>query len=645
MASTKKKRRIEEENREFNRDWTESFAFICNSDGLPTCLICHKKLAHNKKSNLERHFTKKHTQFASKYPAGEERKKAVDELQKQKWQSSSMLSNRTQSTSNVNLASFAVSLEIAKKGKPFTDGEYVKDCFIRASEELFRDFNNKPEILKKIKDLPLSAKTVQDRIAKMSSNVTYLQVEDIQLSSALSLAIDESCDIKDTAQVALFVRYMSSQGPKEELLGLLPLSGQTREEGIANAVQKCLEDNKIDLNKIVSIATDGARSMTGKNKGATTILQSKINHEILTFHCIIHPEALCAQTFPAEIVEVMNLVIKIVNNILSKALYHCQFKEFLNEMETQYSDLLLHNKVRWLCKGKVLKRFALCLNEINAFLNEKGINHPELENDKWLQKFYFMVDITAKLNELNLKLQGKGNPTYVFVEELVCFEEKLILFAEDIQSGKLLHFQFLRQYRDKTSATVDTNYFNTVIKKIKDELADRFEQFKTNKTTLAFIVNPLNTNSNEIHVEPFGIDTGSLEMQLIDLKSKALWSGKFTELKSKLEELEVQKCMYVTQEKWTALKEMPRVEALIFDTWNSLPDCYSEVKKLAFGVLTIFGLTYSCEQAFSCMNIIKSKVRSQLTNENLESCLKLKTTSYEPNLSKLSNTMQSQRSH
>ncbi|GFU22120.1 general transcription factor II-I repeat domain-containing protein 2 [Trichonephila clavipes] len=113
MVSEEKQRREVEDHREFNRDWTESFNY--NSDGLPTCLIRHEKLAHNKKSNLERHFITKPTQFASKYLAGEERKKAVDELQKQKQQSSSMLSNWTQSTSNVNLASFAVSLIIAKK--------------------------------------------------------------------------------------------------------------------------------------------------------------------------------------------------------------------------------------------------------------------------------------------------------------------------------------------------------------------------------------------------------------------------------------------------------------------------------------------------------------------------------------------------
>ncbi|GFT51208.1 general transcription factor II-I repeat domain-containing protein 2A [Trichonephila clavipes] len=126
-------------------------------------------------------------------------------------------------------------------------------------------------------------------VNKIRSQSTSFVKCGIQHFTALSLAIDESCDIKDTEQVALFVRYMSSQGPKEELLGLLPLSGPTRRDDITNAIQKCLEDNKIDLNKIFSTATDGSRTklnelnlkLQGKGNPAYVLVEELVCFEEL----------------------------------------------------------------------------------------------------------------------------------------------------------------------------------------------------------------------------------------------------------------------------------------------------------------------------------------------------------------------------
>lgn len=80
--------------------------------------------------------------------------------------------------------------------------------------------------------------------------------------------------------------------PKEDLLGLLPLKGQTCGEDIANAVIECIEKHHIPLDKIFSISTDGAKSMTGIRNGFVAILKEKINHEIPLHHS--SRSALCA---------------------------------------------------------------------------------------------------------------------------------------------------------------------------------------------------------------------------------------------------------------------------------------------------------------------------------------------------------------
>lgn len=50
----------------------------------------------------------------------------------------------------------------------------------------------------------------------------------------------------------------------------------------------------------------------------------------------------------------MKVVIKTVNFIKSKGLNHRDFQTFLEQMESEYGDVLYYSKVRWLSSGKML---------------------------------------------------------------------------------------------------------------------------------------------------------------------------------------------------------------------------------------------------------------------------------------------------
>ncbi|KAJ4929853.1 hypothetical protein JOQ06_018874 [Pogonophryne albipinna] len=134
----------------------------------------------------------------------------------------------------------------------------------------------------------------------MAENITSQQIEDINFAPAFSIACDESSDVNDIEQTALLCRYVNSDGPQEEIIELILLKGQKRGEDICKAVMNCLQAKGINTTHMGSVATDGTPSMRGTQKGFVTLLQKSLDRELLTFHFILHQEALCAQTFPPE---------------------------------------------------------------------------------------------------------------------------------------------------------------------------------------------------------------------------------------------------------------------------------------------------------------------------------------------------------
>lgn len=133
--------------------------------------------------------------------------------------------------------------------------------------------------------------------------------------------------------------------------------------------------------------------MTGKNIGLAGLLQ-KEGTNCRMLHCIVHQEALCGLSLKLK--NVMEKVCKITNLIRggNRSLTHRKFKTFLDKLQSEYGDLLLHSNIRWLSAGKCLEIFY---KEIHHFLTEVGIDEDltaNLGDTNFLRSLAFLTDIT-----------------------------------------------------------------------------------------------------------------------------------------------------------------------------------------------------------------------------------------------------------
>ncbi|XP_076810296.1 protein FAM200C-like [Clavelina lepadiformis] len=230
--------------------------------------------------------------FASKYPAGDGRKKACIELLSGVQVRQQQLRAWVQH-GDCNSASFAGSLAIVRNGKPFTDGEYA---------------------------------------------------------AYYSLALDESTDVSHLSQFSVIARYVTGDIVREESLTVLPMKGKTRGEDLIRSFLEFAKEKNLPLDELISVCTDGAPCMMGKHKGFVALLREHENRPILSYHCILHQEALCAQTCGKHFGEVMGFGGQL----------HCcpSFKALLDEVGNNYPGLLLHSNVRWLSRGKAVLQIA-----------------------------------------------------------------------------------------------------------------------------------------------------------------------------------------------------------------------------------------------------------------------------------------------
>src|SRR5690606_13058418 len=212
------------------------------------------------------------------------------------------------------------------------------------------------------------------------------------------------------------------------------------------------------------------------------------------------------------------------------ALNRRQFREFLEEIEESYGELLLHTDVRWLSRGKVLVRFWALRPAVIQFLREKHELEPEctiLEDPEFLASLAFLVDITEHLNTLNIQLQGSNKIFTNLVNAVDAFKLKLKLFTSQLKKGNSSNFVRLNEFCETHEVSADqyTTKFADSVQLLLDEFSTRFTDFGGETPYIPLFTNPFIFPDEDIEA----LKT-ELQMEIIELKSNSILKSRFQEI-------------------------------------------------------------------------------------------------------------------
>ena len=210
----------------------------------------------------------------------------------------------------------------------------------------------------------------------------------------------------------------------------------------------------------------------------------------------------------------------------------------------------------------------------------------------------FLSDITTHLNDLNLQLQGRDHLITDMHDAMKAFKVKMRLWETQMHQCNLSHFSCCQAMLNQVNAMVFRNaHFAEKLSLLRAEFARRFSDFEAQKSNFELFRNPF-----AIDVETAPVN---LQMELIELQCNGTLKAKYDT---------------VGPAQFTRF----------------IPEKMPQLRLHAARTLSMFGSTYLCEQLFSVMKINKTSHRSRLTDEHLQSIMRISMTqNITPNINEL----------
>nr|XP_060480095.1 general transcription factor II-I repeat domain-containing protein 2-like isoform X1 [Panthera onca]XP_060480096.1 general transcription factor II-I repeat domain-containing protein 2-like isoform X1 [Panthera onca] len=547
------KRKLEQESHTFQEKWERAYFFV-EVKNVPTCLICKQSVSVSKEYHLRHHYETNHSRNHEGYTE-KMRDKKLNELKKRLKFQHDVLLNVNKISDAAMKCSYVLSEKIARASKPFTDGEFIKECLLSAAEIMC------PEQRHAFANIRLSANIVPRHVGDVAGNLQDKLRGKGKSFVAFSIAAHEGADVDNAPQLAVFIRGVDETfDVTEELLDMVPMTGTSSGNELFVCVEESLKRFNVDWSKLVSVSTDGNSALVGVEQ-LVTELKSKVSGlckdtELKSVHGLILQESLCTKKLKMD--HVMDIVIHTITWIRSHGSDHREFSALFSELDAQYGSLFSVG-LKWLSRGMVLRRFFELLEEIDFFMSSKGKPVPQLTSKDWVKDLAFLVDIMTYLNMLDISLQRRSQVVTQMYDSIHSFLMKLCLWETHLARNNLAHFPTLKLVSENERDGL--NYIPR-IKELKTEFQKRFSDFKLYENELTLFSSPFSVNINNVSEE--------LQMEVIELQCNTILKTKYD-------------CVGIPE------------------FYKHLGNGYPKYKNHCAKILSMFGSTYVCEQLFSVM--------------------------------------------
>ena len=243
----------------------------------------------------------------------------------------------------------------------------------------------------------------QEKLIKIIGNqITRVIARKIKKCLAWSLIVDTTPDITHKEELSICVRIVSRAGyVTEHILGCKRAYGTTANE-LFEIIIKAFESKNISFKNVVAQTYDGASNMSGCYNGLQAIIKQKIGKHVLYVHCYAHSLNLVLTDTVGVDPNVITLFdnLEALHNLFNRSIkIHNNFENAQKDAGVRVFSVKRLNTVRWssreLCLNVFHQRYDILMRVLQNVIEDTTLNNKQRAVATGLRQSFLKKDIIA----------------------------------------------------------------------------------------------------------------------------------------------------------------------------------------------------------------------------------------------------------